>query len=89
MEEVIKRANNSRYGLASGVVTKNLDIANTMSRSIKAGTVWINCYLIFSPDCPFGGFKMSGFGRELGMEALYKFFQSKSVITPIYSSPWL
>ncbi|KAI9128716.1 hypothetical protein K1719_000199 [Acacia pycnantha] len=89
MEEAIERANKSRYGLAAGLVTKNLDIANTMSRSIKAGTIWINCYLVFSLDCPYGGYKMSGFGREFGMEAIHKYFQIKSVITPIYNSPWL
>ncbi|XP_027357396.1 aldehyde dehydrogenase family 2 member C4-like [Abrus precatorius] len=89
MEEAIKSANNTRYGLAAGIVTKNIDTANTMSRSIRAGIVWINCYLAFGNDIPYGGYKMSGFGRESGSEALHKYLQVKSVVTPIYNSPWL
>ncbi|KEH21358.1 NAD-dependent aldehyde dehydrogenase family protein [Medicago truncatula] len=89
IEEAIKSANNTRYGLAAGIVTKNLDIANTVSRSIRAGTIWINCYFAFGDDIPFGGYKMSGFGRDYGLEALHKYLQVKSVVTPIYNSPWL
>ncbi|XP_061366492.1 aldehyde dehydrogenase family 2 member C4-like [Gastrolobium bilobum] len=89
IEEAIKKANNTRYGLAAGIVTKNLDIANTVSRSIRAGIIWINCYFAFDIDCPFGGYKMSGFGRDYGLEALHKYLQVKSVATPIYNSPWL
>ncbi|KAM6598547.1 hypothetical protein CsatA_018156 [Cannabis sativa] len=89
MDEAIKCANNSRYGLAAGVLTKNLDIANTVSRSIRAGTIWINCYFAFNDDCPFGGYKMSGFGKDLGLDALHKYLQVKSVVTPLYNSPWL
>ncbi|KAL8120146.1 aldehyde dehydrogenase family 2 member C4-like [Apium graveolens] len=88
-EEAIKRANATRYGLAAGIVTKDLNIANTVSRSIRAGVIWINCYVAFSPDCPYGGYKMSGFGRELGMEAMDKYLQVKAVVTPIINSPWL
>ncbi|KAL5052593.1 hypothetical protein RYX36_033275, partial [Vicia faba] len=89
IEEAIKSANNTRYGLAAGIVTKNLDIANTVSRSIRAGVIWINSYLALGSDIPFGGYKMSGFGRDLGLEALHKYLQVKSVVTPIYNSPWL
>lgn len=89
IEEAIKRANNTKYGLAAGIVTKNLDIANTMSRSIRAGTILINCYFILGNGIPFGGCKMSGFGRDMGLEALHKYLQVKSVVTPIYNSPWL
>ncbi|CAN0901607.1 Aldehyde dehydrogenase family 2 member C4 [Linum grandiflorum] len=89
IEEGIKLANNTKYGLASGIVTKSLDIANTVSRSIRAGSVWINCYHAFDIDSPFGGYKMSGFGRDFGMEALHKYLQVKSVVTPIYNSPWM
>ncbi|KAK3439225.1 hypothetical protein EUGRSUZ_C03858 [Eucalyptus grandis] len=88
-EEVIKRANDTRYGLAAGVLTKNIDMANTVSRSIRAGTIWINCYFAFDNDCPLGGYKMSGFGRDFGLDALHKYLQVKSVVTPIYKSPWL
>ncbi|XP_071742310.1 aldehyde dehydrogenase 1 [Rutidosis leptorrhynchoides] len=89
VEEVIKRANATKYGLASGIMTKNIDIANTVSRSIKAGAVWINCYLALDRDAPHGGYKMSGFGREQGLEALEHYLQLKTVATPIYDSPWL
>ncbi|KAB5514273.1 hypothetical protein DKX38_028179 [Salix brachista] len=89
IEEAIKKANNTKYGLAAGIVTQNLDVANTVSRSIRAGTIWINCYFAFDQDCSYGGYKMSGFGRHLGLEALHKFLQVKSVVTPIYNSPWL
>ncbi|GKV11793.1 hypothetical protein SLEP1_g23014 [Rubroshorea leprosula] len=89
IDEAITRANNTRYGLAAGIVTKDLNVANTVSRSIRAGIIWINCYFAFDADCPYGGCKMSGFERDLGLEALYKYFQVKSIVTPIYNSPWL
>ncbi|CAM8966112.1 unnamed protein product [Rhodiola kirilowii] len=89
MEEAIKRANDTKYGLAAGIVTQNLDTMNTVSRSIRAGVIWVNCYFAFDKDCPYGGYKMSGFGRDLGMEALHKYLQVKSVVTPLHNSPWL
>lgn len=89
IEDAIKSANNTKYGLAAGIVTKNLDVANTVSRSIRAGIIWINCYFGFDNDCPFGGYKMSGFGRDFGLDALHKYLQVKSVVTPIYNTPWL
>ncbi|KAM0944808.1 putative aldehyde dehydrogenase (NAD(P)(+)) [Dioscorea sansibarensis] len=88
-KEAIEKANNTRYGLAAGIVTKDLDIANRVSRSIRSGTIWINCYLASDWGCPFGGYKMSGFGRDMGMQGLEKYFQVKSVIIPLYGSPWL
>ncbi|KAH7855122.1 hypothetical protein Vadar_021458 [Vaccinium darrowii] len=89
VEEAIQRANATRYGLAAGIVTRDLNVANTVSRSIRAGVIWINCYFAFDRDCPYGGFKMSGFGRDLGMQGLSQYLQVKSVVTPIYNSPWL
>ncbi|XP_048423109.1 aldehyde dehydrogenase family 2 member C4-like isoform X4 [Pyrus x bretschneideri] len=89
IEEAIQRANNTRYGLAAGIITNDLNVANTVSRSIRAGIIWINCYFEFDRDCPFGGYKMSGFGRENGMQGLYEYLHTKSVVTPIYNSPWL
>ncbi|KAF5934721.1 hypothetical protein HYC85_025850 [Camellia sinensis] len=89
IDEAITRANATRYGLAAGILTNNLNVANTVSRSIRAGIIWINCYFAFDGDCPFGGYKMSGFGRNLGLDALDKYLQVKSVVTPIYNSPWL
>jgi coniferyl-aldehyde dehydrogenase len=89
VEEAIEKANNTKYGLAAGIVTRDLNIANRVSRSVRAGIIWINCYFAFERDCPFGGFKMSGFGRDLGLQALDKYMHVKSVVTPIYGSPWL
>ncbi|XVF49213.1 hypothetical protein PTKIN_Ptkin03bG0250500 [Pterospermum kingtungense] len=88
MEEAIKRANNTTYGLAAGVITKDLNVANTVSRSIRAGVIWINCYTAFDVDCPYGGYKMSGFGRDYGLDALNQYLQIKSVVTPVPDSPW-
>ncbi|XP_074362431.1 aldehyde dehydrogenase 1-like [Apium graveolens] len=87
--EVIRRANATKYGLAAGVITNNLDTANTVSRSIRAGVIWINCYFAFDRDSPYGGYKMSGFGRDMGIDGLDKYLHAKSVATPIYNSPWL
>uniref|UniRef100_A0A1D1Z1X3 Aldehyde dehydrogenase family 2 member C4 n=1 Tax=Anthurium amnicola TaxID=1678845 RepID=A0A1D1Z1X3_9ARAE len=89
IEEAIERANKTRYGLAAGIVTKDLNIANRVSRSIRAGVIWVNCYFAFDVDCPFGGFKMSGFGKDTGLAALDKYLQTKAVVTPIFDSPWL
>ncbi|XP_021741352.1 aldehyde dehydrogenase family 2 member C4-like [Chenopodium quinoa] len=89
VDDAIQRANATRYGLAAGIMTKNIDIANTVSRSIRAGTIWINCYFGFDCDAPTGGYKMSGFGRESGLDGLYIYTQVKSVVTPLHNSPWL
>jgi aldehyde dehydrogenase (NAD+) len=64
IDEVIERANNTKYGLAASVFTKNIDNAMQISNSLRAGTVWINCYDNFDIATPFGGYKSSGFGRE-------------------------
>ncbi|KAK9807805.1 hypothetical protein WJX72_009910 [[Myrmecia] bisecta] len=82
-EEVIERANNSNYGLAAGVFTKNLNWANTLSRGLKAGTVWVNCYDVFDAAVPFGGYKQSGIGREHGRECIDHYTQTKAVYTPL------
>ncbi|KAK8654611.1 hypothetical protein V6N13_107218 [Hibiscus sabdariffa] len=84
----VQRANNTTYGLAAGVITKNLNVANMVSRSIRAGIVWINCYSTIEHNCPFGGYKMSGFGRDCGLDSLNQYLQIKSVVTPIQDSPW-
>lgn len=89
IDEAIERANSSRYGLAAGIVTNNLNIANRVSRSIRAGVIWINCYYAFDRDAPYGGYKMSGFGRDMGLHSLQKYLNVKSVVTPLYDSPWL
>lgn len=78
-EEVIKRANNSQFGLASAVWTRDIDKAYAVTEGLKAGTVWINCYNIIDPAAPFGGYKMSGLGRELGEQALDAYTETKTV----------
>uniref|UniRef100_A0A8D0H2L0 Retinaldehyde dehydrogenase 3 n=1 Tax=Sphenodon punctatus TaxID=8508 RepID=A0A8D0H2L0_SPHPU len=79
MEEVIKRANNTEYGLTAAVFTKNLDRALTLASALESGTVWINCYNALYAQAPFGGFKMSGNGRELGEYALAEYTEVKTV----------
>lgn len=89
LDEVIRRANATRYGLAAGVFTKNLDTANTLTRALRAGTVWINCFDVFDAAIPFGGYKMSGIGREKGIYSLNNYLQVKAVITPLNKAAWL
>ncbi|MBY0229797.1 MAG: aldehyde dehydrogenase family protein [Gemmataceae bacterium] len=78
-DEMIGRANNTYYGLAAGVWTKNIDKAHTYAKDVKAGTVWVNCYHVVDTTTPFGGFKMSGQGRENGEEALEHYTETKTV----------
>uniref|UniRef100_A0A3Q2IDL1 aldehyde dehydrogenase (NAD(+)) n=1 Tax=Equus caballus TaxID=9796 RepID=A0A3Q2IDL1_HORSE len=79
IEEVIKRANSLEYGLTAAVFTKNLDKALKLASALEAGTVWINCYNALYAQAPFGGFKMSGNGRELGEYALTEYTEVKTV----------
>jgi aldehyde dehydrogenase (NAD+) len=81
VEEVIQRANDTPYGLAAAVHTTNHNTAIKVSNALEAGTVWINCYNMFFSQNPFGGFKTSGIGREMGEYALSEYTQVKSVQT--------
>ncbi|HEY8630290.1 MAG TPA: aldehyde dehydrogenase family protein, partial [Gaiellaceae bacterium] len=78
-ESLVRRANSTFYGLAAGIWTENLKRAHRLAEALKAGTVWINGYNMVDPSAPFGGFKMSGYGRELGMDAIHDYTQVKSV----------
>lgn len=78
-EDMIRRANNTFYGLAAAVWTKDLTTAHDFAARVRAGTVWVNCYDVFDAAAPFGGFKMSGYGRELGEEGLKPYTESKTV----------
>lgn len=86
MDEVIERANNTNYGLAAGVLTKNIDKALTFAQAVEAGSVWINCYDAITPQTPFGGFKQSGIGRELGAEGLKEYLETKTISIKVSSN---
>ncbi|WP_206886469.1 aldehyde dehydrogenase family protein [Alicyclobacillus mali (ex Roth et al. 2021)] len=79
LDEVIARANNTHYGLAAGVWTENVRAAHYIASKLKAGTVWVNCYNVFDAASPFGGYKQSGIGREMGSYALNNYTEVKSV----------
>lgn len=79
VDEVIKMANDTPYGLAAGVHTTNLNRALYVANHLKAGTVWVNCYNVISHHMPFGGYKESGHGRELGAEVLNNYTEVKAV----------
>ncbi|GIY35141.1 retinal dehydrogenase 2 [Caerostris darwini] len=83
LQEVIDRANNTRYGLGSGLITKDLNTAMMFSQSVQAGSVWVNCYDHTTSQTPFGGFKMSGQGRELGADGLHEYYEIKTVTIKI------
>ena len=79
MDEVVERANKNMYGLAAAVWTKDITKAHAIADSVRAGTVWVNCYDVFDAGAPFGGFKQSGIGRELGEYGLSNYTEVKTV----------
>jgi len=79
LDEIIARANDTPYGLAAGLWTENLKNAHYVANRLKAGSVWVNCYNLTDPAIPFGGYKESGFGREMGSYALDNYTEVKSV----------
>jgi aldehyde dehydrogenase (NAD+) len=79
LEEVVRAANDTRYGLAAAVWTRDIKKAHRAARLLQAGTVWVNTYGLYDSAMPFGGYKMSGFGRELGRHGMMEYTQTKSV----------
>ncbi|OQR82693.1 aldehyde dehydrogenase, mitochondrial precursor [Achlya hypogyna] len=81
IDEVVERANSSEYGLGAGIVTKDVSNVLKLTDGLRAGTVYVNCYDVFDAAAPFGGFKNSGLGRELGEHGLRPYLENKTVIT--------
>jgi len=81
--EVLPAANDTIYGLAAGIWTRDISKAHCLAGRLKAGTVWVNTYQIFDASLPFGGYKQSGWGREMGHEALENYLETKSVCIDI------
>lgn len=79
IEGVLARANSTEYGLASGVFTKDVSKAMYVSEKLEAGTVFVNTYNKTDVAVPFGGFKQSGFGKDLGEEALHEYLRTKAI----------
>jgi aldehyde dehydrogenase (NAD+) len=79
LDEIVARANNTNFGLAAAVWTGDVRKAHYLAHNIRAGTVWVNCYDVFDAAAPFGGYKQSGLGRELGEAGLAAYTETKTV----------
>ena len=81
LDAIAKVANESEYGLGAGIWTRDISKAHALAKKLRAGTVWINCYNVFDASLPFGGYKQSGWGREMGHEVLNNYTEVKAVTT--------
>jgi len=83
IDEVVKRSNKTKYGLGAAVMTRDIAKAHSIANKLRAGTVYINSYDVFDVAAPFGGYKESGHGRELGEYGLEQYTEVKTVIVPL------
>jgi acyl-CoA reductase-like NAD-dependent aldehyde dehydrogenase len=79
LDEISRRANATNFGLGSGVWTRDVSKAHRLAKAIRAGSVWVNCYQAMDPAVPFGGYKMSGYGRESGLQQFEEYLNVKAV----------
>ena len=87
LSDVVRRANKTMYGLAAAVWTRDIGKAHAIANRVRAGTVWVNCYDVFDPGAPFGGFKQSGIGREMGEYGLQQYTELKTVTVKLDENP--
>jgi acyl-CoA reductase-like NAD-dependent aldehyde dehydrogenase len=83
LDDVVLRANDTAYGLAAEVWTRDVGHVHGLAKRIRAGTIWVNCALVSDYSMPFGGYRQSGWGREYGLEGLDAFQQTKSVFVKL------
>jgi acyl-CoA reductase-like NAD-dependent aldehyde dehydrogenase len=83
LDQIAGVANDSEYGLGAGIWTRDISKAHALAKKLRAGTVWINCYNVFDAALPFGGYKQSGWGREMGHQALEAYTEVKAVTTQL------
>ena len=81
IDELITKANDTQYGLACAVWTKDINKANRVAQAVRAGSIYVNCHSVVDPAMPFGGFKQSGWGRELGTDSIDAYLETKAVCT--------
>ena len=86
-EEVLRYANDTKYGLAAGIFTRDGARQHRVAKAVRAGIVWVNTYRVVSPIAPFGGFGESGMGRESGADAIYDYTRPKTVWINTSSEP--
>ena len=79
LDDLINKANDNQYGLSASIWSQNISKVNMLIPQIKAGTVWVNCHSVFDTNLPFGGYKMSGMGKEHGRNAIELFTEEKAV----------